>query len=56
MHRSAFQLRNSTAALKRVRKLTKKKPVDSGFQRLMLGYGDRLDVNLMLLNIAPTTF
>jgi hypothetical protein len=42
--------------LKRFRKLTRRKPVTTGFEKLMVGFGDRLDVNLMLLNIAPTTF
>lgn len=42
--------------LKRFRKLTRRKPATTGFEKLMVGFGDRLDVNLMILNIAPTTF
>ena len=56
LHRSAFHIRNSKAALKRFRKATRRKAAQTGFEKLMVGFGDRLDVNLMLLNIAPTTF
>lgn len=56
LHRSAFHIRNSKVALKRFRKLTRRKPNKTGFEKLMTGFGDRLDVNLMLLNIAPTTY
>lgn len=56
LHRSAFHIRNTKISLKRFRKLLRRKPVNTGFEKLMLGFGDRLDVNLMLLNIAPTTF
>jgi ribosomal protein S4 len=56
LHRSAFHLRNAKAALKRFRKSTRRRADNTGFEKLMVGFGDRLDVNLMLLNIAPTTF
>jgi ribosomal protein S4 len=56
LHRSAFNICTSKAMLKRFRKLARRKPVTTGFEKLMSGFGDRLDVNLMLLNIAPTTF
>jgi ribosomal protein S4 len=56
LHRSAFNISTSKAMLKRFRKLTRRKPATTGFEKLMVGFGDRLDVNLMLLNIAPTTF
>lgn len=56
LHRSLFHIRNSKAAYKRFRKLVRQKPKTTGFEKLLTGSGDRLDVNLMLLNIAPTVF
>jgi hypothetical protein len=42
--------------MKRFRKLSRRKTKNSGLEKAMLGFGDRLDVNLLLLNIAPTVF
>lgn len=53
---SVFSIRNTKVALKRFRKLTRRKPTASGFENLMVGFGNRLDVTLILLNIAPTVF
>jgi hypothetical protein len=54
--RSIFHVSTSKAMLKRFRKLSRRKPAATGFEKSMVGFGDRLDVNLLLLNIAPTTF
>ena len=56
LYRSVFQMRNSKVALKRFRKLRRKRAHTTGFERLMTGFGDRLDVNLMLLKLVPSTF
>lgn len=56
LSRSAFRVRSATAALKHFRKLTRRKPATSGMEKLMLGSGDRLDVNLILMGLAPTVF
>jgi hypothetical protein len=56
LHRSLFQLRNTKVALKRFRKLSRRKTKNSGFEKSMTGFGDRMDVNLLLLNLAPTVF
>jgi hypothetical protein len=51
-----FSLRNKRTAQRHFQKLSRRKPVDSGFSKALTGLGDRLDVNLVLLNIAPTIF
>ncbi len=56
LFRSFFALRNSKAALKHFRKLRRRNPATSGFAKLLTGRGNRLDVILVLINIAPTLF
>lgn len=56
LSRSLFNIRNTKVALKRFRRLSRRKPKSTGLEKAMLGFGDRLDVNLMLLNISPTVF
>lgn len=55
---SLFKLRNRKAALKRANKgSTGKRPgARSGLEKLGVGFLDRLDVNLLLLKLAPTLF
>lgn len=56
LHRSAFQICTPKAALKHFRKRARKKPRTTGFEHSTIGTLDRLDINLVLLGIAPTVF
>jgi ribosomal protein S4 len=54
--RSLFNIRTSKAVLKRFRQRARRSTKTSGLEHLLTGFGDRFDVNLMLLGIAPTVF
>lgn len=54
--RSLFNLRNTRVAQRHFKKLSKKTPTTTGFSQMLTGLGNRLDVNLLLLNILPTVF
>jgi ribosomal protein S4 len=56
LHRGFFSLRNTRVAQRHFKKLSRRKPKGSGFSKSLVGLADRLDVNLVLLNIAPTIF
>jgi len=53
---NAFKLRSKKAALKRVRTNTGRRPVQTAIEQKGVGFLDRLDVNLLLIKIAPTMF
>jgi ribosomal protein S4 len=54
--RSLFNIRTSKAVLKRFRQRARRNTKASGLEHTLTGFGDRFDVNLMLLGIAPTVF
>lgn len=56
LSRSLFDIRTSKAALKRTRKRARLRTKTTGLEQNMVGFGDRLDVTLILMGIAPTTF
>lgn len=56
LFRSLFHLRNDRVAARHFKKLSRRRPKTNGFAHSLRGLGDRLDVNLMLLNLAPTVF
>jgi len=56
LNRSLFKIRNTKAAVKRFQKLNKKKAKSTGFEIFAKGHLDRLDVNLILMKFAPSTF
>lgn len=56
LSRSLFHIRSTKAAVKRFQKLNRKKANNSGFEVFAKGHLDRLDVNLILMNFAPSTF
>jgi len=57
LQRSLFRIRNTKAAVKRFQKLTRRTAQNKvGGDAFAKGSLDRVDVNLLLLNFAPTTF
>jgi len=57
LQRSLFNLKNSSSARRFVRNKSKKTARNqSGFEHCLTGLGNRLDVTLLLLNIAPSPF
>lgn len=56
LFRSLFSLRNDRTAMRHFQKLARRRPKTNGFAHSLRGLADRLDVNLILLNLAPTVF
>lgn len=57
LQRSLFKVRNTKVAVKRFQKLARHTAKNkNGAAAFAKGHLNRLDVNLLLLNFAPTTF
>jgi hypothetical protein len=56
MHRSLFKLPDTTAAVKRFQKLSRKRTNARGLSAFTQGFFDRIDVILVQLEIAPTVY
>jgi hypothetical protein len=56
LSRSLFDFRNTRTAQRHFKKLSKGTPKTTGFSRMLVGLGNRLDVNLLILGIFPTIF
>jgi hypothetical protein len=56
LSRSLFHIRNTKVAVKRFQRLNRKKTNTTGFEMFTKGHFDRVDVNLILMKFAPSTF
>lgn len=54
--KSMFNIRNVGVAQKHFKKIAKHRTHFDRFANTLRGYGNRMDVTLMLMNIAPTPF
>jgi hypothetical protein len=54
--RGLFEFRNTRTAQRHFKKLSKTTTTTTGFSQSLVGLGNRLDVNLLLLGIFPTIF
>ena len=51
-----FEIRNSRVAQRRLMKISRHRTRDSQFQQFIRGQGNRLDITLILINIASNPF